>query len=150
MSTFFGSGNLANNISKEALAKKARLEAEIAAALEADRVRIPEMTTEEKAEIKTLEAKIAKLTPEIAAMNEYMTANERRYKDLNLHAYEMYRAGKDPYELITERDHRLNLAEFLGNSSRAVNLENTTAKIRIETIKENGRAREIQAEQEQK
>jgi hypothetical protein len=150
MSTFFGSGNLANNISKEALAKKERLEAEIAATLEADRVRMPEMTPEEKAEIKTLEAKLAKLAPEIAAMYEYMTANDRRYKELDGHAMEMYRAGKDPYELITERDHRLNLAEFLGNSSRAVNLENTTAKIRIETVKENARKREIQAEQEQK
>jgi hypothetical protein len=150
MSTFFGSGNLANNISKEALAKKERLEAEIAATLEADRVRMPEMTPEEKAEIKTLEAKIAKLTPEIAAMNEYMTANDRRYKELDGHAMEMYRAGKDPYELIAERDHRLSLSKFLEDVHRSVNLENAIAALRIETVKENARKREIQAEQEQK
>jgi hypothetical protein len=141
--------NLASAVSKDALATKAKLEAEIAAVLEADRVRTPEMTEAETAEIKTLQVRHDKLTIEMAAMYEYMRANETRYADLKLHVYDMYRAGGDPSALVSERDHRLSLAEFMMDSYRQISAEKNNAASRITNITENARARQIQAEREQ-
>jgi hypothetical protein len=145
----FERDNLASAVSKEALATKAKLEAKIADILAADRVHISQMTDEETAEIKTLQARHGKLVTDIAAMYEYMRANDRRYADLNLHAYDMYRAGGDPSALVSERDHRLSLAAFMMDSYRQISAEQNSAASRITDIKENARARQIQAEREQ-
>lgn len=134
------------NLSKLAREKYEELQRKLEAIVTADAQREPKLTQAEKARIATLEARVAELRPVIQRLHAELEKRDARSLYLAQNARAMVIAGDDIDKLVTERVLSKPAIQLLAQTSHDVQLESGMAEMEINQIKENARARELEAE----
>lgn len=134
------------NLSKLAREKYEELQRKLEAIVTADAQREPKLTQAEKARIATLEARVAELRPVIQRLHAELEKRDARSLYLAQNARAMVIAGDDIDKLVTERFLSKYVIQLLAQTSQAVQQESGMADEEINQIKENARARELEAE----
>lgn len=132
-----------SKLSKQVRAKVENKMAEVADLVDRDRRREPKLTEAERAEVASLEALIAELTPAIPQLTAKLEAAEARRKEIARMGIIWVRKGEDPARLADELNRLPTQTRLTADALRAALSEKEISKRRIEKIKEEAREREV-------
>ena len=135
-----------DNLSKSAREEMEALAQEMEAIAAADRVREPELTDEEKAEVAACETVLKKCKPTSARLLDQLIAKQNRLEQLKRDSDEMLRSGGDVDKLASEMALLGYAVTLLDHAYNVNNSDITVNESLIRRIKEAARKREIRQE----
>lgn len=135
-----------DNLSKSAREEMDALAQKMEAIAAADRVREPELTDEEKAEVAACETVLKKSKPTSARLLDQLIAKQNRLEQLKRDSDEMLKSGGDVDKLASEMALLGYAVTLLDHAYNVNNSDITVNESQIRRIKEAARKREIRQE----
>lgn len=136
-----------NKLTKAANDRVEELKQKINDIVNADRIREPKLTDEEKQRVIELEKTVKKYKPLFEGYSKIYDREEADYKKLNREAIDLILSGESTLEEVTGKLMLMReLLPLAMDTARAANNYANIAAVEIENIKRDAREREIQNE----